>query len=445
MIPRIFWSALALVFLTSTRLQAQTSASSVSARISRSPAPSGLEATALPATSSTENWVKKLVPSSLQEISIGGMMLWQWLGLGVGLILGWIIATLIASAVVSGLDRLAQRTITTWNDLLLKTARRPVRLLLWVVFFQLVCSQLGLPKFAEAAADHMAYTGYVIGITWLLLGFLHTGTTFYEGALADDTLGELKSRTLRTRLTVARSISSVLFLVISSAVLLMQFEVVRNLGLSLLASAGVGVAVLGFAAQKSLAGIFAGIQLSISQPVRIGDLIQYENELGNIEEINLTYVVIKLWDERRLVVPISKFVEANVLNWSRGHLELLGTVFIHADPTLPVPLLRAELERLCAAHKLWDKRKATLAVTDMSPDSITLRALVSVSHPDHFFDLRNDIREGLIAYLRELDGGAYLPRRRWAPAPPPVGTSSLQPPPPSQATGGFSQQVATGD
>lgn len=360
-----------------------------------------------------ETWVVELVPDWLLGISLWGLALWQWLGIVIGLVLGWIVATLVASGVVAALNGLVKRTAATWDDLLLQSSRRPVRLLLWVLLFQLACSQLALPGSADRNVGHLAYTGYVIGGAWFLLTLLNTGTSLYEGALADDTAGELRSRSLRTRLTVARSITSVLLLLAAGAILLMQFEVVRNIGLSLLASAGVGVAVIGFAAQKSLAGVVAGIQLSISQPVRIGDLIQFENELGNIEEINLTYVVIKLWDERRLVVPISKFVEANVQNWSRGHLQLLGTVFIHADPTVPVPLVRAELERLCAAHKLWDRRKALLAVTDMSPDSITLRALVSVSHPDHFFDLRNDVREGLIAFLQRLDGGAYLPRRRW--------------------------------
>ena len=360
-----------------------------------------------------EIWVLDLVPDRIQGMNLWGMALWQWIGIAIGVVAGWLVATLIASGTVAALDRLVRHTVATWDDLLLQAARRPVRLLLWVLLFQLTCSQLALPSMTERNIGHVAYSGYVIGGVWLLLAFINTGTSVYEGALADDTVGELKSRALRTRLTVARSITSALLLLAAGAILLMQFEVVRNIGLSLLASAGVGVAVLGFAAQKSLAGVVAGIQLSISQPVRIGDLIQFENELGNIEEINLTYVVIKLWDERRLVVPISKFVEANVQNWSRGHLQLIGSVFIHADPTVPVPLVRAELERLCAAHKLWDQRKALLAVTDMSPDSITLRALVSVSHPDHFFDLRNDIREGLIAFLQRLDGGAYLPRRRW--------------------------------
>ena len=401
---RLPWISAAFALLAGASAWGQTAAPSA-----RAPRPATSMLWVGPPPQEPNSWVKALVPDQVQGVMLWNMPLWQWLGIAVGLGLGWVLATLIASAAVSALDKLAQRTVTTWDDMLLRTARRPVRVLLWVVFFQLVCTQLDLQQSADRTIGHLAYTGYVIGGTWLLLGIVNTGTVFYEGALADDTVGELKSRALRTRLTVARSITSALLLLTSGAILLMQFEVVRNIGLSLLASAGVGVAVLGFAAQKSLAGVFAGIQLSISQPVRIGDLIQFENELGNIEEINLTYVVIKIWDERRLVVPISKFVEANVQNWSRGHLELLGTVFVHADPTLPVPLLRAELLRLCEEHKLWDKRKALLAVTDMSPDSITLRALVSVSHPDHFFDLRNDIREGLVAYLRELDGGAYLP------------------------------------
>lgn len=360
-----------------------------------------------------ETWVLALVPESIQGIQFGGMALWQWLGIMMGLALGWAIATLIASGAVSLLDRLVKRIFSSWEEGRMLEARRPVRLLLWVLFSQITCSQLDLPDAADIKVAHLVYTGYIIGGAWLLLGFINTSTSVYEGALADDTIGELKTRALRTRLTVARSILSALLLLSAGAMLLVQFEIVRNIGLSLLASAGVGVAVLGFAAQKSLAGVFAGVHLSISQPVRIGDLIQYEGELGNIEEINLTYIVLKLWDERRLVVPISKFIEADIQNWSRGHHQLLGVVYIHADPTVPVPLVRAELERLCEENKLWDKRKVVLMVTDMSPDSVTLRALVSVSHPDHLFELRCDIREGLVAFLRELEDGIYLPKRRW--------------------------------
>jgi hypothetical protein len=282
-----------------------------------------------------------------------------------------------------------------------------------VLLFSLLTSQLALPATAQSVVEHMVYTGLVTGVAWLLTSSINAGSIFYEGALADDTAGELRSRSLRTRLTVARSVGSALLLLTTAAILLMQFEVVRSVGVSMLASAGVAGVVLGFAAQKSLSGVIAGLQLSISQPVRIGDLVQYENELGTIEEINLTYVVLKIWDERRLVIPISKFIETPVQNWSRGSLQLLGTITIHADPMVPVPLVRAEFERLCKEHKLWDGRKGQLHVWDMTPETVVLRGLISVSRPDDLVDLRSDLREGLISYLRGLDGGAYLPRRRW--------------------------------
>lgn len=361
---------------------------------------------------SPEGWLEGLAPASLRVV-VGGLALWQWLGVVLGLLVGWGVASLVSKGVSRAIGGLVRKTPTSWDDAIVGSAQRPIRLILRVAFFQFACSQLDLPAAADGVIGHLVYTGYVIGIAWLLLACLDTGVTAYEGALADDTAEELETRALRTRLTVARSITSALMLLAAGAVLLMQFDAVRSVGLSLLASAGVGVAVVGFAAQKSLAGVIAGIQLSISQPVRIGDLIQYDGEIGTIEEINLTYVVIKLWDERRLVIPISKFIETPVQNWSRDHLQLTGTVFLHVDPTTPVPLLRAELQRLCAAHELWDGRTAVLAVTDMGVDTITLRALVSVGHPDHVFDLRNAVREGMVGFLQGLEGGKYLPRRRW--------------------------------
>ncbi|RYE82597.1 MAG: mechanosensitive ion channel [Myxococcales bacterium] len=322
------------------------------------------------------------------------------------------VATLAARGAVVALNRLAHRAIATWDDRVLLSERRPVRLLLLAGLVELGSTQLALPARADQLIGHLAYTALVVGVAWMLLGAINTGSDVYQGSLPDDTVGELRSRSIRTRLAVARSVGSVLLLLASAAVLLMQFEVVRSVGVSLLASAGVAGVVLGFAAQKSLGGVIAGLQISIAQPVRIGDLIFYEGEVGTIEEINLTFVVIHLWDERRLIVPIAKFLETTLHNWSRGDKPLLAWVTLHADPTLPVPALRAAHVAYCQGDPRCDGRDVALRVTDMTPDTITLRAHASCASAVDVFELRWAMREALVRALADLDGGSYLPRRR---------------------------------
>src|SRR6185503_3018794 len=163
--------------------------------------------------------------------------------------------------------------------------------------------------------------------------------------------------------------------VFATSIVLVQFEFVRSVGLSLLASAGLAGIVVGFAAQRSLAGIIAGLHLSITQPIRIGDSVMIEKEFGTIEEINLTYVVVRLWDDRRLVVPISRFLEHSFENWTKTTPELTGTVMLAVDYTAPVELIRKELERLCQGNEDWDGRTCSLQVVDVTDVAMTLRAL----------------------------------------------------------------------
>lgn len=173
---RLPWISAVFALLVGASAWGQTAAPSA-----RAPRPATSVLWVGPPPQEPNSWVKALVPDQVQGTMLWNMPLWQWLGIAVGLVLGWILATLIASATVSALDKLAQRTVTTWDDMLLRTARRPVRLLLWVVFFQLVCTQLDLQQSADRSIGHLAYTGYVIGGTWLLLGIVNTGTVFYEG------------------------------------------------------------------------------------------------------------------------------------------------------------------------------------------------------------------------------------------------------------------------
>ena len=180
----------------------------------------------------------------------------------------------------------------------------------------------------------------------------------------------------------------------------MTFDTVRQVGLSILASAGIAGVILGFAAQKSLATLVAGIQIAITQPISIDDVVVVEKEWGRIDEITLTYVVVQLWDQRRLIVPITWFIDRPFQNWTRTSSELLGTVLFTMDYLIPAETIRSELERIVAATPLWDRRVVKLHVTNITDKAIEMRALVSAANSSDLWELRCLVREKLIEYLR---------------------------------------------
>lgn len=192
---------------------------------------------------------------------------------------------------------------------------------------------------------------------------------------------------------------------------LLQFENIRKIGIGLFASAGVAGIIVGFAAQKVLSTILGGIQLAITQPFRLDDAVIVEDEWGWIEEINLTYVVVRIWDKRRLVVPSTYFIEKPFQNWTRTSAEIIGTVFIYVDYTIPFSALRDELTRLLNETKLWDGKVNVLQVTDAKETTIELRALVSAKNSPTAWDLRVYIREKLIEFIQK-NYPESLPRTR---------------------------------
>ena len=191
----------------------------------------------------------------------------------------------------------------------------------------------------------------------------------------------------------------------------MLFEEVRQLGISLFASAGVAGIIIGFAAQKLIATVLAGLQIAITQPIRIDDVVIIENEWGRIEEITLTYVVVKIWDQRRLVVPSTYFFEKPFQNWTRTSAEILGTVFLYTDYHVSFDALRKELTRLLESTPLWDKRVNVLQVTDAKEYGVEIRALVSAKDSPTAWDLRVFIREKMIEFIQK-NYPESLPRTR---------------------------------
>jgi small-conductance mechanosensitive channel len=211
----------------------------------------------------------------------------------------------------------------------------------------------------------------------------------------------LKERKIRTQLQFVRKFAISIILIITTAIILLSFESMRRIGTGLLTGVGIGGIIIGFAAQKSLGNLLAGFQIAFTQPIRIDDVLIVEGEWGRVEEITLTYVVVNIWDQRRLILPITYFIEKPFQNWTRVSADLLGTVFLYLDYNMPIPPLRAELTRILSAHKLWDKRVNVVQVTDNKEASIEVRFLMSAKNSSQAFDLRCDVREGMLEFIRE--------------------------------------------
>jgi small-conductance mechanosensitive channel len=182
--------------------------------------------------------------------------------------------------------------------------------------------------------------------------------------------------------------------------MLMVFDSARQFGASILASAGIAGIIVGFAAQRSIATLLAGSQIAMTQPIRVDDVVIVENEWGRIEEITLTYVVVRIWDLRRLVLPITYFIERPFQNWTRSSADILGTVFLHADYSVPLDALRTELTRILSTSRFWDGKVNVLQVTDAREHTLEIRALASAADASLAWDLRCEVREKLIQFLQ---------------------------------------------
>lgn len=342
----------------------------------------------------------------------GDLFLWQWLGLPVLLLVATLIAWVLYRIGVALLSRASAHTQASWDELLLSILKRPGGVFLGVLIAYGLLRLLSLPQGAQLAIDVASQTLLITTAVFALVGLVDFLADRLRQSLIESQSDELKVRGVRTQVIVIRRIAKIVVYVFGLSLVLVQFEAVRRVGVSLLASAGIAGVVLGLAAQRSLASILAGIQLAITQPVRIGDSVVIENEVGVVEEINLTYVVVRVWDLRRLIVPMARFLEQPFQNWTKVSPALLGTVNLFTDYTAPVQLLRQELTRFVQAHSQWDKSACALQVTEADQSSLTLRMLVSAKDAGTLFGLRCDVREHMISFLQSLEGGRYLPKRR---------------------------------
>jgi small-conductance mechanosensitive channel len=355
------------------------------------------------------------MPAELQREALG-LARWQWLGLLLAVGLSLAVGQLLVFAGHALGTRIAARTQVLWDDELFRELRAPSRLLITVLAFLPLAHVLDLPMTYRVICLRVAGTLGILAVAWIAIRVVALVSNMVERrALGPDhssTFAPPAARGVQTQVRVLRRVVSVALAVCAGAFVLMQFETVRSIGVSLLASAGVAGVVLGIAAQRTLGSLLAGIQLSITQPIRIGDEVVVEGEFGTIEEITLTYIVVKVWDERRLIVPMNRFFDQPFQNWTKVSTRLHGTVMLYADFGLPVDALRAEVDRLITSDTRWDGRTKAVHVTDARERTLEVRVLVSAANGGSLFELRAAMRERLAAWLVEYEGGRYLPRTR---------------------------------
>jgi small-conductance mechanosensitive channel len=254
---------------------------------------------------------------------------------------------------------------------------------------------------------------FILLLGWIALTSVDLAATVYLMRFRTDTTDNLLARKHVTQVRILKRVAATIVVIVTVAAALMTFEAGRQYGISLFASAGAAGLILGLAARPLLSNLIAGVQLAVTQPIRIGDAVIVENEWGEVEEITSTYVVVRIWDLRRMIVPLTYFIEKPFQNWTRDSSAIIGVVTIHADFAVPVERVRHKLEAIAQASPLWDRRTVVLQVTDADARSVELRALVSATSAGAAFDLRCEVREKLIAFLRDECPQA-LPRERAA-------------------------------
>jgi small-conductance mechanosensitive channel len=329
------------------------------------------------------------------------------------------------------LGRIARGRLAALGQALVQNYRAPFAFALPFCAVLLALSVFGIHKEIGRPLAH-ALVIVLIGLAaWLVVRTINVIGDVLSARHPVDVSDNLYARKLETQFKVLRRIAGIIIGIFAVGVMLITFPRVRALGTTIFASAGAAGIVLGLAARPVLTNLLAGIQIAIAQPIRLEDSVVVENEWGWIEEINATYVVVRIWDLRRLVLPISYFIEQPFANWTRTSANLLGTAFIYADYTVPIQAVRDELKRILEEDELWDHFAWSLDVTNLTEHVVEMRAMVSASNAGNTVNLRRHVREKLVTFLQQ-NYPQCLPRTRVEmTALPPPETDGITPRPPA--------------
>ena len=335
----------------------------------------------------------------------------DWLTATVMLTAAAIIAASLCRWVIGRLSRFAAR----YGDvpqMLAARCKGPTCALLVLMAVSAVLPFAPLPDGPSTLLGHLLAAAFVVVLGWSVMNTLDFFAELYVSRIRlEDDSNNLLARKHITQVGILRTAVRTLLVVLTIGLALMTSSSVRQYGVSLFASAGAAGLVVGLAARPLLSNLLAGIQIALTQPIRVEDSVVVQGEWGWIERIGSTYVVIRIWDLRRLIVPLSYFIEQPFQNWTHSSAELMGTVMLYVDYTVPVEKVRAKLREVVAANPKWDRKVAVVQMTDLPGATVELRLLVSARNAGVLWDLRCDVREAMVSWLVRNYPDA-LPRRR---------------------------------
>ncbi|MBB3342359.1 mechanosensitive ion channel domain-containing protein [Luteimonas sp. RC10] len=320
-----------------------------------------------------------------------------------GLIVHWALRALRRTARRHAQDHLRAR--------IAQVVATPAAVALPLLFLAIALNSTPLDPDLVRSLRHGLGIGGMLCLTWLLARVVGAVEARILREHPVDVEDNLAARRIQTQTRVISRVVQGTVILVGVALALITFPQVRQVGAALLASAGIIGLVAGIAAQPVFGNLIAGLQIALAQPIRLDDVVIVEGEWGRIEEITSTYVVVRIWDERRLVVPLQWFISNPFQNWTRTSAQLLGTAFLWLDHRAPIAAIRAELQRLCEADPRWDRRVCVTQVTETDKHTIEVRLLVSARNSGELFDLRCAVREGMLAFLAAHHPEA-LPRLR---------------------------------
>ena len=339
-----------------------------------------------------QNWYKIVVSVGVTTVAIA-------LALGIRVVVFW------------ALRRLANRRQTVLGQSLVRHCQVPTLWIFPLLGVLCVLPELPLSPNLMTVLQHTVSLGLIGAIAWVAIVIVQIASDLLENRYRIDVDDNLVARRVRTQFQMVQRIAIFLVTVIALSIMLMTFPTIKHIGVSILASAGVASLIVGLAMKDTIANLIAGVQIAFAQPFRIGDAVVVENEWGWIEEIGIMYVVVRIWDLRRLVLPLSYFLEHPFQNWTRTSADLLGSTYVYADYTVPVDPLREELRRICGSTSLWAGKVCVLQVSDATERTMQLRALMDARNSTDAWDLRCLVREKLIDYIQKNYPGG-LPRYR---------------------------------
>ncbi len=327
---------------------------------------------------------------------------WHTLLWSAGILVGVIIvAHFVRAMVLWLLRRLTQRRGKLIGQSLVRHGEGPSRWIFPLLAMLCVLPGLELPEVVKSALEHITGLGLIAAIAWLVILFVDIARDVIASRYRVDVSDNLMARRIQTQFEILHRLTVILVSVVAVAIMLMTFPAIKHIGVSILASAGLASLVVGMAMKGTLSNLIAGIQIAFAQPFRLEDAVVIDGEWGWIEEIGMMYVVVRIWDLRRLVIPLSYFLDNAFQNWTRTSADLLGSTMLYVDYTVPLDEMRAELKRICESTKLWKGDVCVLQVTDASEHTMQLRALMDARNGGDAWDLRCLVREGLIVWLQK--------------------------------------------